>query len=1333
MEARDRFQMRLRVSGRTVPPVGGAPGPLTRRSNTLMRLAKLTVNGFKSFADRTEFHFDAPISGVVGPNGCGKSNIVDAVKWVLGERSAKSLRGKEMADVIFAGSAGRKPMGMASVVLTFENPLLTERDAAALEADGELGGPDDDGGALEPDAATPLTRRADRRRRLRIDSETVDVERRLYRDGTSQYLINGRKVRLRDIRELFMDTGVGAHAYSIIEQGRVDALLLANAVERRVFFEEAAGVARFKARRIESQRRLERAENNLIRVREQLESTERRLRIVRGQAAKARKFKDLDARFRALRTALVFEQYDEISERLAGLTSRLHGLSAERDEAVAANESLEERRREAELRRHELGERLRELESARASAEHRAASARQRREMTARALEDAEKERAADAARLESVEARAEEMRSGAATRAEAADRLSDELDGAETAVREIAGARETAQNGLADLRRDHAERRAAVLSIDRERARLEAARDADLARLSGLTEQADAARARAGAVERERAEVAERSDALGEAIAARREAADAIDGEMTELMASASSLSDEQRAVTERLNKLETDHARLDSRRLTLEEMAEQRVGLGEAVKAALDRRDEARSRGEDGLFARIVAPLADLIEVERDDAPAVEAALGSNLRALVVDRLSDLSALAGASDLPGRLTFLPVHAPAPSPTPGDDDLRPLSDRVSCDAAHAPVVRRLLGRTYLVPDLDAAMLLAGGPLAGRSARFVTRDGSVLEADGRVVAGPAGTPESGQGILERASELHALRDRLADLDGTIASARADLASLDERARTLNESLAERRNALATERHALIGDESRLERLRADLERLDAERPDLERRIEESETRIAALEADRAKAGERVEALRRLHDEESGVADRLEREIDDASAALESLGERLTAQRVEVSQKSEQLGAARREQRRLAGAADDAEREAERVRGLIEQRAAQIEQKRGAIAEAEREIGEAGAEAEAAGRDREGARAALDEAERVSEDAGERLVESREKADRLNRDWNSLELSKRELEVRRETLEERAAEDVGLDLGAEYPEYREMMAGGDVARIDAEEVGAEVDDLRAAISKLGNVNLDAIEEETTLAERNEDLIAQVADIDEARTQLEELIGRLNVASRTRFEEVFEQIREHFSGPSGMFRRLFGGGRAELRLIPDPETGEVDWLESGIEVMAKPPGKEPRSISQLSGGEKTMTAVALLMSIFQSKPSPFCILDEVDAALDDANVERFCAIVRKFLDQCHFIVITHNKKTMQIADRLYGVTMQERGVSKRVSVRFDQVGADGSIRKTEPEPEETAPAPEAPPAAEPSPPKRSLRAALARMREESGEPVEATAEP
>ena len=445
--------------------------------------------------------------------------------------------------------------------------------------------------------------------------------------------------------------------------------------------------------------------------------------------------------------------------------------------------------------------------------------------------------------------------------------------------------------------------------------------------------------------------------------------------------------------------------------------------------------------------------------------------------------------------------------------------------------------------------------------------------------------------------------------------------------------------------------------------------------------------------------------------------------------VDAAGEQVSAARVATTTCAEQLASARREHSRLEASGDQTDREREELSRQLEGARDRLTDLEATIETAEHEAREAGevvGRVEATlGKAREAAREKRDA---VAALAGQ-VASARTAMSRVERDWNSLEISRREVEVKRETAEERAHEDLMVDLAAEYLDYRATMAPGDVAQIDPRETEKLVAALRADIKKLGNVNLDAIEEEETLAERNEDLIAQVADLDEASGQLRELIEKLNDVSRERFGEAFVRIQEEFGGDGGMFRKLFGGGRAEVRLMGlvkevdgrKVETDEIDVLESGIEIIAKPPGKQPRSISQLSGGEKTLTAVALLLSIFRSKPSCFCILDEVDAALDEGNVGRFCNVVRQFTDSSHFIVITHNKRTMQATDRLFGVTMQERGVSTRVTVKFDQVGADGAIDHDAAANDavETTPAPETPK------PSGGLRAALASMREQQDE--------
>ncbi len=1281
-----------------------------------MRLSRITLNGFKSFADRTEFTFDAPVTGVVGPNGCGKSNIVDAIKWVLGERSAKSLRGKEMADVIFAGSSGRKPSGMASVALSFENPMLDGAQAELFEAAEQVRAmsaalqsttaeeQDEDTQSDDPaqvdEAAQSIG--IDRRRRTRylpIDAEVVEVERRLYRDGKSQYLINGRTARLKDIRELFMDTGVGADAYSIIEQGRVDAMLLANPVERRTFFEEAAGIARFKARRIEAQRKLERTETNLVRTREQLESTERRLRIVKGQAAKARRFMELDIEFRARRLALAFEQYDDLRQRLDGLTSRLHALERDRREAIEEVTRLEDDKQTKELDRSKLHRRREEIEREHTSAKHLAQSAAQRKTMAERSLEEARQQIEADEHRMTELGTEIERLTKEAEEQALSASSLQDLVRKSEEQLDSVAAERERVQSELSDQRLKLAERRSAVANIDRERGSLNARLDADRRRLAQQQEHLDALERRTKALDDERQQVTTDRDALQGDVAKRRDAVDELERAIGSAVDSATSLSEDQRSLATTLSEKEQQLARLDSRRTTLDEMATARVGLGEAVRKVLERRDEIREGAEPGdgeaVFTHIINPLADLIEVDSEDAVAVEAAFGATLQALVVDRAFSLAECGDLTTLPGRVTFLPVRNEETTDSGSEDrasflgsvpdHVVPLFDRVRCDDAVAPAVARVLGTTFLVKDLDTAIMLDAGPLAG--ARFVTRAGEILEPDGRVVAGPLGTggeTEEGSGLLQRASELSTLTEQVRRLQTEIDAKRDELRSIDEAAATLERRLSELRSAQASEQRTLIAEESRIERLNADLERLDREQPKLKAESDQCEAKIAELNEEQRELREKLESLDRLHGEQAGVVNEIERSVESSQTRLDQINEKLTAVRVDLGQQSEKLSSAQREHRRLLAQSEEAERQRQRVDESHGLRLGKIDEHSQVIGDAEKEIASATEREQELASVLESIRSEIDDASKAVHEAAAVLDEARQRAGRIERDWNSLELSKRELEVRRENLEERTSEELLIDVAAEYAEYRAMMADGDVERIDVEETSKEINELRSAIKKLGNVNIDSIKEEDELAGRNELLIQQVEDIDRARTQLEELILRLNDVSRDRFKEVFETIQGHFSGNDGMFRRLFGGGSAQVRLIPDPETGEIDWLESGVEVTAKPPGKEPRSISQLSGGEKTMTAVALLLSIFHSKPSPFCVLDEVDAALDDANVERFSKIIRQFLEYCHFIVITHNKRTMQIADELYGVTMQERGVSTRVSVRFEDVHGDGSIK-------------------------------------------------
>ncbi|MEI7658201.1 MAG: chromosome segregation protein SMC [Phycisphaerae bacterium] len=1318
-----------------------------------MRLAKLTVTGFKSFADRTEFSFDHPITGVVGPNGCGKSNIVDAIKWVLGERSSKSLRGTEMLDVIFAGSAGRKPGGMASVSLTFENPIVERpiddlaqpvaiavpggegdsapnADGAAADASGQAAGErgadetasgeqasaDRAGGDLQATGEESVVDASVRRRRLLpIDADVVEVERRLYRDGESAYLINGRKARLKDIRELFLDTGVGADAYSIIEQGKVDAMLLASPQERRVIFEEAAGIAKYKQRRIEAQRKLDRAQTNLSTAREELDSTERRLRLVRGQAAKARRFKELDAEFKSWRLALAFDQYDELEQRIVSIASRHNELGGVREAAGAKLAELEAGRQGADLARQEAASGHRALEQERLSAVHAEQQATQRRTMLERSIGESTRQAALDRDRFVAVEQRRQETERSIEQYERSTAEMAAQVAGAEGRLAQTGEQRAAVLEELNEKRQASQARAAAAARIDRERIGLLASIASDAKRADAVREQISQLADKAGRVTRDQEQLQEQVTQTRAASAAAAERVAALEAGLKQVESRFGSLSADRRELADKVARLDQDMVRNDSRRATLQEMVESRAGFAQAVRQVLAARDAGKG------FTGVVAPLADLIEtradVEADAAAAVESALGADLQALVIESMAALPPREDFGQVKGRVAFLPKSGVARSEREGLGDalagipsdasssrvlslrsvVRPRAGHLD-DAGLHDLLDRLLGRTFLVDDVDAAMLLAAGPLAGRRCRFITRQGgSLIDADGRVHAGSAGAADESTGILRRRIELETLQRVVADLSAQLHAQREQLRTLDAEAGAASAEAGRTRNELAQAQRLALTEQNRAERLEADAARVGRERQSLEQESAQLGERLAKLEEDRAKLKDRADSLGRLQEEEQAAANALEAEVKTIQVRADAAVEQATAAKVEVGRFTEQLSAARREWSRLQLSRDELARQARELDTQVQRLDARIAEHRQTIDEAVEQIAAAQANVIRLTAEVQAAHEAIVKAEQQVQEIGLQVSSARNEFSAVEREWHSLELQKRELEVKRENLQERSHDDLQLDLQAEYPEYQQMMSGGDVARIDTAQAALRIDSARDAIKKLGSVNLESIEEESNLEQQNEDLVRQVADIDAACRQLSELIERLNEVSRTLFGEVFTRIQANFGGDAGMFRKLFNGGKAEVRLMPlmkevedadgtvrKVETDQTDLLESGIEVIAKPPGKEPRSISQLSGGEKTLTAVALLMSIFRSKPSCFCVLDEVDAALDEGNVGRFNSVVREYTDRSSFIVITHNKRTMQSADRLYGVTMQERGVSTRVSVRFDQVGKNGEIQ-------------------------------------------------
>ncbi|MDI9404535.1 MAG: hypothetical protein QM516_11745, partial [Limnohabitans sp.] len=738
------------------------------------------------------------------------------------------------------------------------------------------------------------------------------------------------------------------------------------------------------------------------------------------------------------------------------------------------------------------------------------------------------------------------------------------------------------------------------------------------------------------------------------------------------------SSLSETQSALARDLARVRDEKTAVESRRRVLDEMGRAHEGLGSGVRAVLN--DAAK-------FPSVIGVVADLVDTDRANAEAVEAALGDLLELIVISDSSLLATHAeSALSLRVRVAFAAANSVLSQKNrdiPSVPGATPLLELVRVDARMRVLAERLFAGTFVVDTIARAVELSSGVLAG--CRIATRTGALIDERGRVIANASARADAaGGGFLARRAEhaelvsrSSALAIEVATLEEQSIQLAVESKAAQEAARAANTALAEARRSALDAQHQTERIEQLMRQIERQREGASAERGHLVERQRSSEEELRV-------AHERLESL--SSDAAAAVAKRDEARaaLGAAQAVASEAGEALAQARVRAAEAQAALDAARREERHVETRLSEVTRQDAALRESTVRRVAAIERSEAMLEEAGQELGEASSGLALLVTEFAGVAERLREAQSAVELVSKQVDAARTDATRIERNSHAVELSRRELEVRREGLEEQTLSEIELDLRATYEVYLGERAAEGFVAIERESAQAEADDLREAIRKLGNVNLDAIDELTQLEVRNEDLAKQLVDIDSAKTSLESLITELDDASRTRFQETFERVRETFAGPTGMFRRLFGGGSADIYLLP-LESGETDWLESGVEIRAKPPGKEPRVISQLSGGEKTMTAVALLMAIFQSKPSPFCILDEVDAALDEANVERFCHALTPFLDVSHFIVITHHKRTMQACHQLYGVTMPERGVSRRVAVKFDEVAADGRLSK------------------------------------------------
>lgn len=1187
-----------------------------------MYLKSLEIQGFKSFADKIVLHFNSGLTSVVGPNGSGKSNIADAVRWVLGEQSAKTLRGSRMEDVIFSGTQQRKPVGFASVSLVIDN---TDRT-------------------------------------LPIDFSEVTISRRMYRSGESEYAINKTPCRLKDITELFMNTGVGREGYSIIGQGRIDEILSARSEERRLVFEEAASITKYKARKKEAERKLESTRQNLLRINDIISELEAQLEPLAQQAEKAKQFVSLSNELKDIEVSLFLDTIDKLKKKISEVEAQADGLKEQIDEEnrrvenirssnKSKNERMERLKQEAEKVRQSIraletgieknegnirvteekinhllssnegyGEDIRGFKERMASLtadverkEKRLEQLAKDSERFSRLLSEAEEQLAAIMARLDESERIIEEAKQAVMDKQ---DQLSDAKIRANNLKNDLENYRQLKGRLSEDIRQ-------ALLEKDRTRMEIEDLENS----LRKTREDIAAAKEASGGLEKQRSLISDKLDSLRQ----KRDAA-------------------------------RRDLQGLESRHKVLLDMEATMEGYSHSVKSVLSacRQDPEFGRG-------IYGALAQLINVREQYEIAIEVCLGGALQNIITE---DEYAAKRAIELLksrnlGRATFLPVSSVKPKmlesemlehirAMPGFEGIA--SDMVSCSSRFRGIILSLLGRTVIVDNMDSAIRMARR--FGYAFRIVTREGELLNAGGSITGGSQSSKLSS--LISRHRVIKELETRIKSAEECQKELDEAIHAAEQESSAITEQLEANRKALSDLELVRLRDESRLASLNENMKRLTARADMLKQQEEEMDGIIRKVEAESAQEAEKAreieEEIQSLKDliqshqiknkDEQARRDQLHTDINDYRVSVNSIA-------VSIQNLKEQLAQLKEEQSSLSGNLE--KREADRRHNLerIEEMKANI----AGLRERMRSLNEEknGLELKSE---------SIAEEMRVLEEELAGMLDAvtghNNTIMSLQEEMGRLEARKAKMEAELETVQNKLWDEYGLTYG-NAESYRQ-----EITNVRATQT--RIAELKAEIRDLGPVNVSAIDDYAKTRERYAFMKTQRDDLVKSEEKLSRIIHDITQVMKKQFIEQFALINRNFSM---VFKELFEGGHAEVRLAD-----EENVLESDIDIIVQPPGKKLQNMLLLSGGERAMVAIALIFGILRMRPAPFYILDEIEASLDDANVYKFADYIRRYTDKAQFIVITHRKGTMEAADTLYGVTMQEHGVSKVVSLKLDK---------------------------------------------------------
>lgn len=1183
-----------------------------------MFLKRIELKGFKSFADRTELEFVPGITAVVGPNGSGKSNISDSIRWVLGEQSAKSLRGGKMEDIIFAGSDSRKPVNFGEVSLTLDNSS----------------------------------------QRLALDYSEITVTRRILRSGESEYFINKQPCRLKDITELFMDTGIGKEAYSIIGQGRIEEILSTKSEERRGIFEEASGIVKYKTRKKQAEKKLDETENNLVRISDLISELENQIEPLAEQADKAKRFKELREQLKSNEIALYVHQIDQVHANWDETRQKLDQLQQEQvalstivsqHDASLEKERLELRQLEEQLEKEQ--QYLLEVSGQAEKCDGQIGVLQERK----RHLEDNHRQLQEKLQTLsKQIEARTTEHQ-GLEKRLQEVDEelqtLQQQLKEEQLRLQSVEGASGAALEE--ELRAEMLDVLSAAAHHRNEIRYLEQQEESLARRMDKLQQEIENANA-------QREETRQKLQQLNEQ---REEVSSAIEDLRKRFVTMTEALQAAQAELEKSAGKSRELQQKLDgltSRRDTLREMKDDFDGFAVGVKTVLQARERSDLRGVHGA-------VAELIHVPAQYEVAIEIALGGALQNIVMsDEQTAREAIRYLKrKQAGRATFLPLDVIRERSVP-EQDARLLQamdgyigiavDLISFDEKYRNIAANLLGNVIVAETLEQANRLASK--TRYRYRIVTLSGDVVNPGGSMTGGSI--HKKSNSLLGRQrviDELDKEIDELAaQLEQTVQSSEYEKLEIRrmntelEKIRTNGEQQRLREQQLVSQIEQtelqIRNIETLIQVSQQDLLTVQQEKEQVAGRRQAADEKLAELSAAEASLNERIKEAEELKKSQESARSELQSGLTEIRVKIASVTQDRTAMRTQISRVTEEIASLASEQQETKALLDELDAE-------IQQTTEEQRQQTVLLAQFQEKKQQCAERIEYIRADRVRKMQELEVRENETKDQRSKLKE-------VEQSVHQLEVRANRLDVELDNLLKNLAEDyeISYELAKERYEVPDDITG----------TQGIVRDLKRQIALLGDVNLGAIEEYERVSERYDFLMRQKNDLIEAKETLYDVIRDIEQEMSDRFTQTFEQIREHFKK---VFVKLFGGGRADL-LLSDPE----HVLETGIDIVAQPPGKKLQNLQLLSGGEKALTAIALLFAILHVRPVPFCVLDEVEAALDEANVSRFASYLREFAEQTQFIVVTHRKGTMEEADVLYGVTMEEDGVSKLVSVRLEE---------------------------------------------------------